>query len=349
MYITELDLHLVEIARTDGAPPVRSVLLRLAEESGVEGWGEAALAWRGAELPGRRNALLSILSGRSVFDTEELLSLVALRVPGLRAAVETACWDIVGRLVRQPIYRLWGGEYRHGAQLAVRLPAGTPERTAEVGWAMAEQGWLTQIIPASGNLDQDLNTLSALGARSGQRVQLRLDGRSLYDLQTARDLCSRIESGQFEFLLDPLCEPELYGVASLARQTSVPLGVWRAIHGPADVLAAIRAGAAAVVVVDLELVGGPTAVRKCASVAEAGGVRALLGGRASVGIATAMKLQLAAATPALAGFCECAYHQLQDDILSVRLAMMDGMLLAPQGPGLGVTVDRARLERYAVT
>ena len=52
-------------------------------------------------------------------------------------------------------------------------------------------------------------------------------------------------------------------MASLARQTSVPLAVWRAIRGPADVLTAVRCGAASFLVVDLEQVGGIVPARAC--------------------------------------------------------------------------------------
>ena len=65
-----------------------------------------------------------------------------------------------------------------------------------------------------------------------------------------------------------------------------------------------------------------------------------------LGIAAAAMLHLAAATPALGGCNESAYHQLQDDILVEPLLIDSGMMTVPQGPGLGVEVDRAKLERY---
>ena len=189
---------------------------------------------------------------------------------------------------------------------------------------------------------------SAVRESVGDRVELRLDGVRGYDLQTARDLCAELEYSRLQFFLDPLGATALHEVAALGRQTSVPLGVCRAIREPADVLALVRSGAARFAVFAMERVGGLTAARKCAAVAEAAGVRASLGCGPSPGLAAAAMLHLAAATPALASCNECSYHQLEDDVLREPLEIIDGMITLPENPGLGVEVDRAKIERYQV-
>ena len=68
----------------------------------------------------------------------------------------------------------------------------------------------------------------------------------------------------------------------------------------------------------------------------------------SAGIAAAAMLQLAAATPSLASANECGYPLLKEDVLAEPLELIDGLVTVPQGPGLGVQVDRARLERFQV-
>ena len=62
MRINDLELHLVEIPRTGSRGPVRSLLVRLTTDSGLEGWGEASPTWRPGELTARREALLSVLA-----------------------------------------------------------------------------------------------------------------------------------------------------------------------------------------------------------------------------------------------------------------------------------------------
>ena len=272
--INDLEFHLVEVGCTALAEPIRSLLVRLTTDSGLKGWGESGLGWRSSELLARREALLPLLAGRSIFDIEELHATAAIGPPPLRAAVEMACWDLIGRAVGQPLCRLLGGEYRRRIPLAVRLPGRRPERLAQLAREMAAQGFRCQVLNSSGDVEVDRCMLLAVRESVGDRLDLRLDGLAHYSIESARDLCAEIEYDKLQFLLDPLDTRELHPVATLGRQTSVPLAVCRAIHGPADVLAAVRYGAATFIVLDLQRVGGLAAARACAAVASAGGISA---------------------------------------------------------------------------
>jgi len=351
MKINDLEFSLVETCRVDTQQPVRSVLVRLTTDSGMEGWGEAAIGWRAGELAARRDAMLPLLVGRNVFDIEELHAAEPLGSAPLRCALEMAFWDLAGRTTGQPLCHLFGGGYRRWIPLAVRLFGDSAERTSRVARELADQGFHCQIVTAGGQMQDDLQALRAVGEAVGDRAELRLDGATRYDGETAAELCAEIEAkcGGVQCLLDPLDSGELYDIATLGRRTRVPLGIWRTIGAPGDVLAVVRSGAARCVVLDLGKVGGMVPLRNCAAVAAAGRISALLCGEPSLGIATAAMLQLAASTPTLSGSNECAYHQLQDDVLVEPLEIVDGMMAVPQGPGLGIEVDRAKVERYRVT
>ena len=349
MKINDLELYLVSVGQNDSPVPSHSLLVRIVAAPGVEGWGESGLGWRVGELAARREALLAVLAGRSIFDIEELHSLETLAPPPLRAAVEMAVWDLLGRALRQPLCNLLGGYYRRRVPASVRLVGHRGGMAAQICRELAEQGYHTQTIAASGRPDEDIETISAIREIVGDRIELRFDGMGRYDLETARDLTARMESYGLQFFLDPFSTRELYPVASLGRQTSVPLAVWRAIHGPADVLTAVRANAARFLMIDLEQVGGIVPARACAAVAAAAGAVPVLGGRPSVGIATAALLHVAAATAAFATANELASRQLCDTLLTDSPEITDGMFTVPQSPGLGVTVDRAKVERYQAT
>jgi len=349
MTISDLEFYPVEIACDAREAPLQRLLVRLATHAGLEGWGEAQLGWRPSELAARREVLLPILAGRSVFDIEELLELEALQDAPLRSALEMASWDLVGRAAGQPLCHLFGGAYRQRIPLAVRLAGAPGNPLAQVARELAEQGFHAQIVSSCGEPERDLETLAAVREGAGDRVELRFDAAENYDIDTARGLCAELESGGLQFMLDPLRSSELDQVASLRRQTSVPLAVWRAVRSPADVLAVVRCGAAPFVVVDLERVGGISPARQCAAIAQAGSISALLGGGPSAGIGVAAMLQLASSTPAFSSPNECAYHQLQDDLLTEPLEILDGMITVPQAPGLGVKVDRVKVERYQVS
>jgi L-alanine-DL-glutamate epimerase-like enolase superfamily enzyme len=349
MKISDLEFSLVEIPHGGGLPPMRSLLLCLTTDSGLEGWGEAPLDWRPAELAERRRALLPALAGRSIFDIAEILEIDALHDPPLACAVETAAWDLIGRCARQPLCHLLGGDYRQHIPLAVRLPCESSSDAEQAARELAEHGFHSQIVTATGDVDRDLATFNAVADAASDRAAVQLDGAGRFQPQSARELCSRIGDDRLSLLLDPLADGGLEAVVSLARQTNIPLALSDAIHSPRDVMAIVRCGAASHVVVNIYRVGGLTAARKCAAVAEAGGLSVSLSAEGSLGVSAAAMLHLAAATPALASGNQSDYYHLQDDLLAHPLEILDGMLTVPQSPGLGVDVDRAKLERFQVT
>jgi L-alanine-DL-glutamate epimerase-like enolase superfamily enzyme len=348
MKINDLEFFLVQIPCEVESSPARWLLARLVTEAGVEGWGETRVAWPPESLSARRDSLLAVLAGRNVFDTEEMLALEVLRETPIRSTVEIACWDVIGKMLGQPLCHLLGGNYRRRIPLAVRVPAGSPSRVAQLAREMAEQGFHSQILDSTGKSATDIQMVLAVRESVGDRVELRLDGKAGYDAPAALDLCSELEYSRLQFFLDPIGATTLHEVAALRRQTSVPLGVCRTIRDPADVLALVRSGAARFAVFDLARVGGIINARKCAAVAEAAGVRAALACGPSPGIGAAAMLHVAAATPALAICNHCDYPRLQDDMLREPLEIIDGMMTVPQTPGLGVKVDRESIERYQI-
>jgi len=345
--IRDLELFLLAFRLEELQQSVRSLLVRLVTDEGMEGWGESSINWRSAELPARRNTLLAVLEDRNIFDIEELHTLEGLSTSAVRCAVEMASWDLLGKKLRQPLFNLLGGIFRRRIPVTIRLPNGEPDMIGAIARELAAQGFHNQVISSSSNAEEDLRVLAAVRENVGDRVQLRLDGQAQYSLEAARYLCAEMEFVDLEFFLDPINTRELYPLASLGRQTIVPLGVWRAIRSPSDMLAAVRCGAGKYLVVDPEQIGGIAPTRQCAAIASAAHAHALLGGCPSLGPGTAAKLHLAAATAVFSGCNECAHLQTHDTVLAEPLELIDGMITVPQNPGLGVKIDRQKLEKYA--
>ena len=349
MTINDLELFLVERQSETTDPSIRSLLIRLVTETGLVGWGEAVLSWRLPELPGRRDMLLPILTGKSVFDIEELLDQKNLRPRPLQAAVEMACWDLVARIAGLPLCCLFGGQYRGRIPLGVRLHGSSTEQVLQLSREMADQGFHWQTLSATGRMSNDENLVTALLGAVGDRVELRLDGRQSYNMEQAQELCHRLEDESLVFFLDPLQSGRMEEVASLRRQTTITMAVARSVETPADMMAFIRGGVASNTVIDIQRVGGLVLARKCGTIAEAGGIGASLCAGHSLGVATAATLQLACATPAYNGCLECTRHQPADELLVEPFSYVDGMIQVPQGPGIGVEVNRAAIDKYQVS
>jgi len=346
MLIADLDFYLCQASTSQG-PPVRSLLVRLQSDKGIEGWGESTGVWRSSELVPRRDVVLPLLADRNLFDLEELLLLDVLASAPLRSAVEMACWDIMGKAVKQPLFRLWGGLFRHRIPVMARLAQDSPESAARLARELVEQGYRTLVVTAAGQPQLDASVLRAVRESAGRRTLIWLDGQRRFDRESALTLCANVEPLGLQGVIDPLAAGDFIRHQELETATSVRLAVSQLIAGPADVLALARVARMPQAVVNLDRLGGLTAVRKCVACAEAANVPIALGGAARLGIATAAALHLAAAMPHLSTAQEFGCHVLQDDVTVERLLSSDGLLSVPQSPGLGIEVDRDKVDELA--
>ena len=134
-----------------------------------------------------------------------------------------AVWDLLGRSLRQPLCNLLGGYYRRRVPVSIRLAGRKPAATAQISRELAEQGFHTQTIAASGRPEDDLKTVAAIREMVGDRIELRFDGMGRYDMETARDLAAGMETDGLAVLysirLDTL-ELASRGVAGTSNERS---------------------------------------------------------------------------------------------------------------------------------
>lgn len=348
MIIRDLEFQLIRVPNEWGYARDRLVLVRLIFDGDLEGWGEAALPWRITEPGPRREFLLPILAGRNVFDIAELLELEPLYPRALKAAVETACWDALGRATGQPIARLLGGVYRQRIPCAVHLHSEDPEELEAETRRAIEAGHASLLLAGSGYVENDLRRLKTVLAAAGPHAGIRFDANGLFDIPSAMRLARELEAFESVLIIDPLRRAGWDLYYQLHRGVDVPIAAHRQITGPADVFAAARAAAVDHVIVEPARVGGILRARDCVTVAEAANLGCSLNCPISAGIQSAALLQLASALPALTVAHDTpppdAFHAS-----AVRgLKMTDGMFEVPLGPGLGVEIDREGIDGLAV-
>ena len=351
MIINDLDFYLVEVPTRRNGVMIRSVLVRISTHNGYEGWGETQLKWRADELHHRRDRLLSAISGRSVFDMEDLVRVDELRNPPLRWGIETACWDLVGKLTSQQICHFLGGEYRHRIPLVARLYGNTPDEIAVDSMELFNLGFHWQVIQLSGNPEQDRRFVRAVHESVGHKIELRIDGMCRFSKEDALALARDWEDLGFGMWVDPLMTNDMNDLMKLQSQTIMQIGVRRAIRTPSDILTIVRENTSILPVIEPPRIGSIHETRKCAAVAEAADLRVALANSNSVGLSAAAMLQLAAALPACSGGNEGLVTRPQEGILKDRDAfgVNDGLVLLPSGPGLGVELDRSKIDRFIVS
>jgi L-alanine-DL-glutamate epimerase-like enolase superfamily enzyme len=346
MTIADVELLAIELPCGAPVPPLRSLLVRLTTEGGQEGWGEVRWPTDLADTRTlRRSAALVV--DREPCDIEELLILEGLEPFALRVALEMACWDAVGCSARQPLHNLWGGRFRRRIPIAWRLPDLPPPQVAALARELADRGAQAVVLTACGSLEDDLVLLAEVRRSLAGRAELWLDGGQRYDPADAAELGQQLRRAGIARLVDPLTKDAARRDAALARLESTSTAVWRDCTGPWDLLA-LPSLADHTALIDPQRVGGLACTRQCAAVVAAAGREAGLACGGSVGIAAAAALHLAASTPIFSLGLMCPHQQWTDELLIDPLPRSGGGWVAPSGPGLGIEVDRSKLDRFLV-
>ncbi len=338
MEISDLELFNVPLS----SPPGDGVqtLICITSSSGLQGWGEAPLAWRTVQLPHLRQALLAALAGRSIFNIADLSSDELMRDAPLSCAIETALWDLIGQTAGQPLCNLWGGVYRPQVPLAARVSAAEVLANPRLAGELVEHGFRHFVLACGGREEEYATVAKTLHESFGLRASLGLDWESRYTPDAALRLSAALGDDALASFIDPIASDNLSTICGLAQIMHVPLSLCRCITSASQATAVIRAGAVQSIFVDPVLVGGLLATKRAVAAATAGGLATSLFLRRSAGIAPAAALHLAASIVQLDRHHVFDGYNAESCSAVQGLRISDGAALVSQLPGVGVAVDR---------
>ncbi len=341
---------------------VRTVV-EIEADNGLIGLGEMGGGGQSAEAA--VTGLKPYLVGHDPARTEALRWMLANPTASLYnnrtqllAAVEFACLDLQGKHLGIPVHELLGGKVRSrvpfASYLFFRHPAddGTGEiRTAEqlVKHARAlvdEHGF--SVHKLKGGVfppDYERECFRALAeAFPGHRV--RFDPNGAFGVEEAIRFARGIEDLDNDYLEDPTWG--LNGMRRVRSKTSIPLATNTVVVNFEQLAANVRDPAVDVILLDTTFWGGIRPCIKAAGVCETFQLGVAVHSSGELGIQLATMLHLGAVVPNLSFAADAHYHHLRDDIIAGgKLPYADGAIAVPDGPGLGVELDRDKLAEYA--
>ncbi len=355
-----LSLHLVELPlvhpfRTSfGEERVRRGLLVALEAEGITGWGECVASsgpWYSYEtvdtaLAIFKGAFVPLIRGKAFSHPRELPRVLA-RVRGhpmAKAALETALWDLYGRLEGKPLRELLGGVRDEvPAGVSIGIQPDLPSLLARIE-EFAAQGY--QRIKLKVKPGWDVEVLQAV-RESFPDLPLSVDANCAYTLEDVEHLK---DFDRFDLMMieQPLWHEDLVGHARLAGELSTPICLDESVTSPHRAWEALELAACRIINVKQGRVGGPSAALEIHALAQARGIPLWCGGMLETGIGRALNAALAS----LPGFTlphdiSATNRYFREDIAEPRFELSArGTIPVPQGPGLGVEVVPERLLRW---
>ena len=338
-------------------------IVEVEADNGMIGLGE--MGGGGESAVATVHAMKAYLVGRDPARLEEMRFLLANPTASLYnnrtqvvAAIEFACLDLLGQAWGVPVSDILGGRVRDRVTFASYLffryaaADGTGAvRTADqlVAHARslkAKYGFRTHklkggVFPPG----YDLECYRAIAA-SLPADRVRFDPNAVWTTEQAVRFGRAIEDLDNDYLEDPVFGLE--GMRGAREKLRVPLATNTVVVNFEQLAANVRRRAVDVILLDTTFWGGIRACVKAAGVCETFQLGVAVHSTGELGIQLATMLHLGAVVPNLGFAADAHYHHLTDDVIEGgKLRYEDGAIRVPEGPGLGVRLDRGKLALYA--
>jgi glucarate dehydratase len=266
-------------------------------------------------------------------------------------AIEIALWDIRGKVWGQPLYALLGGAVR--TEIPFTEYFGFRQRVGDVGGESTPQEVLEHCLRMReeygsayfegklivGDPKLEVQTVRALREGLGDEAMIRLDSNMQWSLATARRVLRELEDLNVRNYEDPVATFE--EMAQLRVHSTIPFST----HVP-DIRRAVALGVPDAIVTNFAVLGGITRAVRFIGACEAMGVTFWCYS-GDTGIATAAYLHMVAAQPWITEPSQSLFRwQVGDVIEGGPFRQVNNVVPVPEGPGLGVTLDRGELARW---
>ncbi len=355
MKIVELSLHVL------GTPWRDLTYVVLTTDDGISGVGETRMINHTDALCGYLGeAFRNHVRGSDPFDIESLVHRMKFGDYGRAgeivmsgiACVEMAAWDIVGKALEQPVWRLLGGKVRDRVK-AYANGWYTVERTPDEFHAAArrvvDRGYqalkLDPFGPGRAELDatetrRSIGLIEAVRDAIGADRELMLEMHGRFAPHEAHRLATLATRFAPAWVEEPVPPANLKSLAKVARRVDLPIATGERIHDRFEFRELFELQAADIVQPDVGHFGGILETRKLAATAETHDVLVAphnVGGQ----VLTAANLHLAACTPnfkVLEYFNDFADAHVKQAATGLP-EVVDGYFDLPTAPGLGVELD----------
>ena len=343
-------------------------LVRVTADDGTYGWGEgygpANVIQAGIQF------LVPLLEDQNPLEQESLWQKMHLRsldygrrgvLVAALSALDTALWDLKGKLLGQPVSILLGGRKReeveaYASGLYFRDAENLPERLAEEAQGYRDEGFSAVKMKVGMGIENDARNVEAVRRSLGPDVDLMVDANHAYSLTEAEQLLCALKDFDIAWLEEPVSPEHADGYRSLRQRTSVPIAGGECEYLRSGFLHLFSNQCVDIAQPDICAAGGLTEVKKICSMAQTFGVN-VVPHTWGTGIAISAALHLMGNWDVTPGRLhepvprielDRTENLLRNRVVQLDLKLEDGFIQVPDVPGLGVDVDEAELENHLV-
>jgi len=343
-----------------------SVIVRMTTDDGIVGYGESAPLFRAPNSDPKsiakmlKGPIRQMLLGRDPFDIEMIVEQVLRFAEGnvdIVAGVDLALWDIMGKSLNQPIFKIIGGLCQDPIAVDYTLSAFEPTKMAEVALRVYREGFQGFVVKITGqSLKEDILRVRSVRESLPPGCTVRVDCNGAYSRDDAIEFIKAISVFDIELVEDPVPADDMDGFTECTK-IGIPISIDERLKTSEDALLLISHRACNLMNIKIANVGGLCLAKRMAAIARAASIPVVVGGRTSLEISRCASRHFAASTPGTMGRKHegpgPASQDLSDDIVDQRTTRQiagqaNGQVRVERTPGLGLNVVWEKVKHYAV-
>lgn len=334
------------------------VYVKIETDSGLHGLGEASLSGRSLAVVEALQAIKPLLIGRDAtrieFIWQDLYRGTFWRggpvLQSALAGIDIALWDLAGKALGVPTYRLLGGAARDRVLLYRHVRCDTIPTMLEHGRALVDEGYKVlrispldafaedNVFDAVRGLRSSIDYMAALREAVGPDTQIIFEAHTRLNPPQAVELCNNLAPYRPFYIEDPIRSENPASFAHLRAHTNVAIGTGEQLHDKWTFRELIERELVDYLRVDICHTGGITEGKKIAAMGEVHYQELACHYTASP-VSTAAMLHLNLSIP------NCAVQEFApsggwiDEVIQTTYILKDGYLSAADTPGLGIDID----------
>ena len=351
----------------------QTALCVVSTDDGIQGLGEAFYYATPARIVAHliRDGYAPLLMGRDPFDNAVIWDFLYnwTRDQGMKglpisalSAIDIALWDIKGKALGLPVYKLLGGAYRNKAHVyatGLYQPQNVPsieDALVKEALGYKEDGFFAMKLKVGYGIETDMRYVKAVREAIGNDIVLMVDANHAYNAAEAIRLAKEMEKYDVYWLEEPVPPEDIEGYIEVKQKSNILIAGGEDEFTRYGFRELIARRAVDILQPDLCAAGGFTEMMNIVAMASAWNVP-LTPHVWGTNVGLAASLQLFAVLP---HFPERRYpadpffeydrspHPLREGVTEERFEMSDGYLDIPQRPGLGVGLDMDFVRKHAL-
>jgi len=347
--------------------PPRWMFVRIESTGGYVGWGEATLECHDEAVEGALSHLIRLYTGWPTDNIEDLWQ-AAYRTGFYRggevlmsaiAGIDIALWDLKGKRLGVPVWSLLGGLVRDRVQVYCWIGGDRPSDVTAQAIEKKQAGFKAVKMngtEALARLDSPTKlqaSFDRLKAVKDQGLDAGVDFHGRVHRPMAKQLAALLEPLHPLFIEEPLLPGFIPEIAAIARQTSTPIALGERLFTRQDFRPYLEQGAVDIVQPDVSHAGGISETRRIAILAETYDVGfAPHCPNGPIALAASIAMDLTVPNFVIQEMSWGIHYNVDADLLTYVknpeiFKVEDGMIKAPQGPGLGLEINEELVRKVS--